>query len=84
MPIASPLIRYRLDLPGCSGIAYGRHLPIQAPATQERKLPIGQTGAMSIKGLPTFTLKNTKSRQISASFWTTHLSLVTDGLIQET
>lgn len=54
MPIASPLQNYKLDRPGCSGIACGPHLSIRDPLNKERELPCGQTGAVSVRGLPTF------------------------------
>lgn len=54
MPIASPLTTYKLDRPGCSGIACGPHLSIRDPFDKERELPVGQTGAVSVRGLPTF------------------------------
>jgi Acyl-CoA synthetases (AMP-forming)/AMP-acid ligases II len=54
MPIASPPITYQLDRPGCSGIACGPYLSIRDPHDPERELPSGQTGAISVKGLPTF------------------------------
>ncbi|THH02453.1 hypothetical protein EW026_g448 [Hermanssonia centrifuga] len=55
MPIASPPTTYRLDRPGCSGIACGPYLSIRDPLDLERELPRGQTGAVSVRGLPTFT-----------------------------
>ncbi|KAF7975489.1 hypothetical protein HWV62_9405 [Athelia sp. TMB] len=54
MPIASPLTSYALDRPGCSGIACGPHLSIRHPLNKELAMPIGQTGAVSVRGLPTF------------------------------
>ncbi|KAJ7218399.1 acetyl-CoA synthetase-like protein [Mycena pura] len=54
MPIASPPITYNLDRPGCSGIACGPHLSIRDPADLERALPSGRTGAICVRGLPTF------------------------------
>jgi non-ribosomal peptide synthetase component E (peptide arylation enzyme) len=54
MPIASPPTSYQLDRPGCSGIACGPHLSIRDPSNNERELPCGQTGAVSVRGLPTF------------------------------
>jgi hypothetical protein len=54
MPIASPLTSYKLDRPGCSGIACGPHVSIRDPFDKERELPCGQTGAVSVHGLPTF------------------------------
>lgn len=54
MPIASPPTTYRLERPGCSGIACGPYLSIRDPLNLERELPRGQTGAVSVRGLPTF------------------------------
>ncbi|KAJ7824634.1 acetyl-CoA synthetase-like protein [Mycena olivaceomarginata] len=54
MPIASPPITYRLDRPGCSGIACGPHLSIRNPGNLEQVLPSGSTGAICVRGLPTF------------------------------
>lgn len=55
MPIASPPTTYQLERPGCSGIACGPYLSIRDPLNIERELPRGQTGAVSVRGLPTFT-----------------------------
>lgn len=55
MPIASPPTNYQLDRPGCSGVACGPDLSIRDPFDRERELPIGQTGAVSVRGLPTFS-----------------------------
>ncbi|CAD6886851.1 unnamed protein product [Tilletia laevis] len=55
MPIASPHTNYQLDRPGCSGVACGPDLSIRDPFNRERELPIGQTGAVSVRGLPTFS-----------------------------
>ncbi|KAJ7132303.1 AMP-dependent synthetase and ligase [Mycena epipterygia] len=54
MPIATPPITYQLERPGCSGIACGPHLSIRAPGDLERGLPAGSTGAICVRGLPTF------------------------------
>ncbi|RDB18500.1 putative peroxisomal-coenzyme A synthetase [Hypsizygus marmoreus] len=54
MPIASPPQDYQLDRPGCSGIACGPQLSIRNPSNIEEELPIGKTGAVSVRGLPTF------------------------------
>ncbi|KZP11554.1 AMP-dependent synthetase and ligase [Athelia psychrophila] len=54
MPIASPLTSYKLDRPGCSGVACGPHLSIRHPLDRERELAVGETGAVSVRGLPTF------------------------------
>ncbi|KAH9848993.1 acetyl-CoA synthetase-like protein [Lenzites betulinus] len=55
MPIASPPTNYRLERPGCSGIACGPHMSIRDPFNLEREMPIGATGAVSFRGLPTFS-----------------------------
>ena len=54
MPIASPPTSYALERPGCSGLACGPHLSIRDPFNLERELPQGATGAVSVRGLPTF------------------------------
>ncbi|KAI0334381.1 acetyl-CoA synthetase-like protein [Cubamyces sp. BRFM 1775] len=54
MPIASPPTTYALERPGCSGIACGPYLSIRDPLNLERELPCGSTGAVSVRGLPTF------------------------------
>ncbi|EPQ56705.1 acetyl-CoA synthetase-like protein [Gloeophyllum trabeum ATCC 11539] len=54
MPIASPPTTYQLDRPGCSGVACGPYLSIRDPADLERELPTGATGAVCVRGLPTF------------------------------
>lgn len=54
MPIASPPVTYQLDRPGCSGIACGPHLSIRDPLDIEKELPVGKTGNISVRGLPTF------------------------------
>lgn len=54
MPIATPLQSYRLDRPGCSGIACGPYISIRDPLDRERQLAAGVTGAVSVRGLPTF------------------------------
>ncbi|KAF7309534.1 Peroxisomal-coenzyme A synthetase [Mycena indigotica] len=54
MPIASPPISYQLDRPGCSGVACGPHLSIRDPSNLEHELPRGKTGAICVRGLPTF------------------------------
>ncbi|KAJ8081882.1 putative NRPS-like protein biosynthetic cluster [Marasmius tenuissimus] len=54
MPIASPPTTYQLDRPGCSGIACGPYLSIRDPSNLELELPRGKTGAVSVRGLPTF------------------------------
>lgn len=55
MPIASPPTNYQLDRPGCSGVACGPDLSIRDPFDREKELPVGQTGAVSVRGLPTFS-----------------------------
>ena len=54
MPIASPPTTYQLERPGCSGIACGPYLSIRDPSDLERELPRGSTGAVSVRGIPTF------------------------------
>ena len=54
MPIASPPTTYRLDRPGCSGIACGPHLSIRNPSNLELQLSSGATGAVCVRGVPTF------------------------------
>ncbi|KAJ7367145.1 acetyl-CoA synthetase-like protein [Mycena albidolilacea] len=43
-----------LERPGCSGIACGPHLSVRNPANAEQALPAGATGAICVRGLPTF------------------------------
>ncbi|KAJ7869391.1 AMP-dependent synthetase and ligase [Mycena leptocephala] len=54
MPIASPPITYQLDRPGCSGIACGPYISIRDPSNLENAFPMGRTGAICVRGLPTF------------------------------
>ncbi|KAJ7022218.1 acetyl-CoA synthetase-like protein [Mycena alexandri] len=54
MPIASPPVTYQLDRPGCSGIACACYLSIRDPSNLENALPAGKTGAICVRGLPTF------------------------------
>ncbi|KAH9479272.1 putative NRPS-like protein biosynthetic cluster [Psilocybe cubensis] len=54
MPIATPLTNYKLDRPGCSGIACGPYLSIRLPNDLEREVGPGKTGAVCVRGLPTF------------------------------
>jgi acyl-CoA synthetase (AMP-forming)/AMP-acid ligase II len=54
MPIASPPTDYQLDRPGSSGIARGPHLSIRDPADIDRQLSCGKTGAICVRGIPTF------------------------------
>jgi acyl-CoA synthetase (AMP-forming)/AMP-acid ligase II len=54
MPIASPPVTYQLDRPGCSGIACGPHLSIRNPADLEKPFPVNKSGAICVRGLPTF------------------------------
>ncbi|KAJ7098543.1 AMP-dependent synthetase and ligase [Mycena belliarum] len=54
MPIASPPITYQLDRPGCSGIACGPYLSIRDPSNLEKAFPADKTGAICVRGLPTF------------------------------
>lgn len=55
MPIASPPTDYKLDRPGCSGVACGPGLSIRDPFNLEKQQPTGQTGAVCVRGLPTFS-----------------------------
>ncbi|KAJ3968881.1 acetyl-CoA synthetase-like protein [Lentinula raphanica] len=54
MPIATPPTTYQLERPGCSGVACGPYLSIRDPSNIEHELPRGKTGAVSVRGLPTF------------------------------
>ncbi|KAF8887351.1 hypothetical protein BD779DRAFT_1672802 [Infundibulicybe gibba] len=54
MPIASPTINYQLDRPGCSGMACGPYLSVRESGNPEREMPRGKTGAISVRGVPTF------------------------------
>ncbi|KAF8957111.1 AMP-dependent synthetase and ligase [Flammula alnicola] len=54
MPIATPLTDYQLDRPGCSGIACGPYLSIRDPHDIEREFSPRKTGAICVRGLPTF------------------------------
>ncbi|KAF7317849.1 Peroxisomal-coenzyme A synthetase [Mycena kentingensis (nom. inval.)] len=54
MPIASPPITYQLERPGCSGLACGPHMSVRDPADLERELARGRTGAICVRGMPTF------------------------------
>lgn len=54
MPIASPPPSYRLERPGTSGVACGPHLSIRNPANIDEGLAVGTTGAICVRGLPTF------------------------------
>ncbi|CAA7265178.1 unnamed protein product [Cyclocybe aegerita] len=54
MPIATPPTDYKLDRPGCSGIACGPYLSIRDPHDLEREVQTGETGAICVRGLPTF------------------------------
>lgn len=55
MPIASPPVTYKLERPGCSGIACGPYLSIRDPLNLEREFERGSTGAVCVRGIPTFT-----------------------------
>ncbi|KAH9913311.1 acetyl-CoA synthetase-like protein [Epithele typhae] len=46
--------RYQLDRPGCSGLACGPHLSIRDPLNIEREVSRGSTGAVCVRGVPTF------------------------------
>lgn len=54
MPIASPPTTYQLERPGCSGVACGPYLSIRNPINIEHELPSGNTGAVCVRGYPTF------------------------------
>ncbi|TRM58785.1 hypothetical protein BD626DRAFT_437806 [Schizophyllum amplum] len=54
MPISTPPVTYQLERPGCSGIACGPYLSIRDPSNLERGLPPQATGAVCVRGLPTF------------------------------
>lgn len=54
MPIASPPLEYKLERPGCSGIACGPQLSIRNPSNREQEMPCGKIGAVCVRGLPTF------------------------------
>jgi acyl carrier protein len=54
MPIASPPPSYQLERPGCSGIACGPYLSIRNSANIDEELPAGKTGAICVRGFPTF------------------------------
>ena len=54
IPIASPPLDYKLDRPGCSGVACGPQLSIRNPGNLEQELPPDTTGAICVRGLPTF------------------------------
>jgi non-ribosomal peptide synthetase component E (peptide arylation enzyme) len=54
MPITTPPQSYQLERPGCSGIACGPYLSIRASGDIERQLAPGKTGAVCVRGLPTF------------------------------
>lgn len=54
MPIASPPVTYQLERPGCSGLACGPDLSIRDTLDIEKELKVGQTGAVCVRGLPTF------------------------------
>ncbi|KXN91106.1 Putative peroxisomal-coenzyme A synthetase [Leucoagaricus sp. SymC.cos] len=55
MPIASPPQDYRLERPGCSGIACGPEVSIRDPSNIELELAQGHTGAIGVRGFPTFS-----------------------------
>jgi len=54
MPIASPPPSYQLERPGCSGIACGPQLTIRNAENIDEALPAGKTGAICVRGFPTF------------------------------
>ncbi|KAJ6584019.1 acetyl-CoA synthetase-like protein [Mycena vulgaris] len=43
-----------LDRPGCSGVACGPYLSIRDPSNLENAVPADTTGAICVRGLPTF------------------------------
>ena len=55
MPIATPPMTYQLERPGCSGIACGPYISIRNPLNIEEELPVGSTGNICVRGLPTFS-----------------------------
>ncbi len=54
MPIATTSTNYNLDRPGCSGVTCGPHLSIRDPRNLEKQLDVGATGAVCVRGIPTF------------------------------
>ena len=54
MPIATPSTNYNLNRSGCSGVACGPHLSIRDPRDLENQLDVGATGAVCVRGIPTF------------------------------
>ncbi|KAF8159331.1 AMP-dependent synthetase and ligase [Crassisporium funariophilum] len=54
MPIATPMSDYKLDRPGCSGVACGPYLSIRSAHDLECEVITGKTGAVCVRGLPTF------------------------------
>lgn len=54
MPITTPPIDYKLDRPKSSGVVCGPHLSIRDPADINQPLSYGETGAICVKGIPTF------------------------------
>lgn len=54
MPISTPPTTYQLDRPGGSGIACGPYLSVRDSSNIEKELPTGRTGAVCVRGLPTF------------------------------
>ena len=55
MPIASPPVTYKLERPGCSGVACGPDLSIRNQLDINTELERGQTGAICVRGVPTFS-----------------------------
>lgn len=54
MPITTPPINYQLDRPRSSGVICGPHLSIRDPANIDQPLPSEKTGAICVRGIPTF------------------------------
>ena len=54
MLIATPSINYRLNHPGCSGIACRPCVSIRKRRDIEHELLTGKIGALCVRGLPTF------------------------------
>ena len=54
MPISTPPNDYQLDRPGSSGAASGPYISIRDPTNLERELGARHTGAICVRGVPTF------------------------------
>ena len=70
MPIASPLITYQLERPGCSGIACGPHLSVRDQLDITKELERGKTGAVCVRGLPTFSGYELENGELDTSVFT--------------